>query len=353
MNLSESYKKRIKELAGLHEKKIVPFDLNNPSYKEAFLDRGDETEDTWNEYGAESVKNAIDEVKSLKFPLTIYRGLDIKNPEDFEINIDKNYIEGRSWTTNLNIAKSFGSGGYIVTAILQKDNIDWEGTISRRILHHALGEEEINVIDPRKLKIISIKKTSDVLKESTEISPPVIPNTMNFWHGGNLDSYDDIIAQKTGRYEYGPGLYATTSYEVVKRYAKGSRKLYLLTIEKGVDIEDAFIDLEKVTEFMNSYVIGSKRKPVMERLSKYIEDGKVPASIFNNLILNHQAIQSTKTKFLRSFLVSNGIDYEMVDNAFGFGEKMIVLYNMNKIINQIQIKPGDKIQVFDLPKNFN
>lgn len=218
---------------------------------------------------------------------------------------------------------------------------------------HAHESEDKGLNEVRMLVRKTLNESIKKYLNESDIIPPIISNTMNFWHGGNLDSYDDIIAQKTGRYEYGPGLYATTSYEVVKRYAKGSRKLYLLTIEKGVDIEDAFLDLEKVTEFMNLYVIGSKRKPVMERLSKYIEDGKVPASIFNNLILNHQAIQSTKTKFLRSFLVSNGIDYEMVDNAFGFGEKMIVLYNMNKIINQIQIKPGDKIQVFDLPKNFN
>lgn len=27
---------------------------------------------------------------------------------------------------------------------------------------------------------------------------PHIPGTMNFWHGGNLDYYDDTIAQKNG-----------------------------------------------------------------------------------------------------------------------------------------------------------
>jgi hypothetical protein len=194
---------------------------------------------------------------------------------------------------------------------------------------------------------------SEMLHLEDVIQPSTIPKTMSFWHGGNLDEYTDAIAQKNGRYEFGAGLYLTTSYEVVKRYARGSRKLYLITVEKGLDIDDAFLDLEKATSFINSYVLGAKRKVILQYLSKYIEDGKVPASIFNNIILNHKAIQSTKTKDLRNFLVDNGIDYEMVDNAFGFGEKMLVLYNMKKIVDVKQVKSKDKIEVFDLPKQFN
>jgi len=181
------------------------------------------------------------------------------------------------------------------------------------------------------------------------IVPPEIPGTMNFWHGGNLDEYNDMIAQKNGRYEYGPGLYATTRYETARNYSKGSRKLYLLTIEKGVDITDAFLEIEKVKEFINNYVIGSKRKEVWNFYQRHIQDNKIPADIFNNIILNNKAIQSTKTIYLRQFLIQNGIDYEIVNNPFGFGnENMIVLYNMKKLVNVIQIMPGDKIEQFDL-----
>jgi len=45
--------------------------------------------------------------------------------------------------------------------------------------------------------------------------------TMSFWHGGNLDDYDDVIAHKKGRSEFGPGLYLTTSWDVVQKYRKG------------------------------------------------------------------------------------------------------------------------------------
>lgn len=191
------------------------------------------------------------------------------------------------------------------------------------------------------------KAIRKILQESL-IVPPQIPGTMNFWHGGNLDEYNDSIAHRAGRYEYGAGLYLTSKYEVVKKYAKGSRKLYLITVQEGVDVNDAYLDLEKVKEFINYFVIGSKRKKLLQYLSKYIENNKIPADIFNNFILNNKAIQSTKTKDLRDFLTKNGIDYEIVDNAFGWGEKMMVLYNMKKIVNIIQVKSGDKITQFDL-----
>lgn len=56
----------------------------------------------------------------------------------------------------------------------------------------------------------------------------------------------------------------------------------------------------------------------------------------------------TNTQKLRQFYIDNGVDYEIIDNAFGWGEKMMVLYNMKKIVNVIQIKPGDKIEQYDL-----
>jgi len=216
---------------------------------------------------------------------------------------------------------------------LQKENV-------RKYIRNVLNEVAVNVK-------CTLKKTS--LKES-EIIPPSIPNTMNFWHGGNLDDYNDIIAQKNGRYEWGAGLYLITKYDVAAKYARGSRKLYIVTVEKGVDIDDALIDIEKAKQFVDTYVIKHLRKQIWERISnpKFVSDGKIMAYAFNNIILNEKAIKSTNTQYLRAFYVNNGIDYEVVDNPFGWGEKMLVLYNMKKIVNTIQIKPGDKISDYNM-----
>lgn len=181
------------------------------------------------------------------------------------------------------------------------------------------------------------------------ITPPNIPNTLNFWHGGNLSIYDeDHISNKKDRFKYGAGLYFTSSYDVVGKYIKGSRKLYLLTVEKGVDINTAYLNIEAAHGFIKQYIIGSKRKEIISSMEKYIKDGKIKANIFNNIILNSEAIKATNTKYMRSFYVENGIDYEIIDNAFGWGEQMMVLYNMNKIVNTIQVKAGDKIETYNL-----
>jgi hypothetical protein len=194
------------------------------------------------------------------------------------------------------------------------------------------------------LKLINIV---GLLNEET-IEPPNIPNSMNFWHGGNLGEYNDIIAQKNGRYEYGPGLYLITKYDIAKKYSKGSRKLYLVTVQNGNDINDAFLDENSVGTFIKHNVIGHMTKEVKERVLHHMKDGRIKAFIFNNIILNSKAIRPSKTQNLRQFFISNNIDYEIVNNAFGFGEKMMVLYDMKKIINIKQIKPMDEIVNYDL-----
>lgn len=191
------------------------------------------------------------------------------------------------------------------------------------------------------------KIVRNIIKESV-ISPPQIPGTMNFWHGGNLDEYNDLIAQKAGRYEYGPGLYITTKYDVAAKYSKGSRKLYLITVQEGVDINDAFFDINIAKDFVDKYVIKSKRKEVLERINKFDNEGKIKGYIFNNILINEKAVKPINTQKLRQFYIDNGVDYEIVENAFGWGEKMMVLYNMKKIVNIIQVKSGDKITQFDL-----
>lgn len=195
-------------------------------------------------------------------------------------------------------------------------------------------------------------KFTDFLNEN-KLTIPNIPNTMNFWHGGNLNSFDDIISQKNGRYEFGAGLYATTHYSTAEKYSRGSRKIYLLTVESGVDINYALLEPQAVKEFIDSYVIGRLRKGVWSRLQNYMKDGKIKAYVFDNIILNDKAIKPTNTRYLRQFYVDNGIDYNMVNNPFGWGEKMVVLYNMKKLVNTIQIKSTDHIEEYDLPTIFN
>ena len=157
--------------------------------------------------------------------------------------------------------------------------------------------------------------------------------TMIFWHGGNLDKYDDIISQKNGRYEYGSGLYLITHIDTAIKYAKGGRKLYKINVAKGIDINDALLDLNTCIEFINRYILINKRHFLINRIKEYLKDGKIRAFIFNNIILNNKLIKASNTKHLRQFYIDNNIDYDIISNSFGWGETMLVLYNMKKILN--------------------
>ncbi len=176
------------------------------------------------------------------------------------------------------------------------------------------------------------------------IVKPEIPNTMSFYHGGNLDRYEPSLAQKKGRYEYGAGLYLTTHYETAHKYSKGSRKMYLITVEKGTDINNAYLNIDRAKEFINKYAIANLRKELIKILDSYAKDTTIKAYIFNNILNNYKAIKPSNTNNVRDFFIENNIDYEIVDNAFGWGEQMMILYNMKKIVKSIIIKPNDKIQ---------
>lgn len=182
------------------------------------------------------------------------------------------------------------------------------------------------------------------------IAPSKEPNTMSLWHGGNIqDTYRETIDHKKGRWEYGPGLYLTTHYGTAVKYAKGSRKLWLVTITKGGDANDVFIPEEKVLTFVNTFVIKSKRKDIVASLDKFKKPAGVPAYIFINSIINNDAIKSIDTGLMREFLVDCGVDYYIVDNAFGWHERMIVLFNMKKLQSKEVVLPKDTIETFDLP----
>jgi hypothetical protein len=192
-----------------------------------------------------------------------------------------------------------------------------------------------------------LKKLAGLLTEGVD-NDISFENNMQFWHGGNLNDYDENIAQKNGRYEYGAGLYLTTHYDTALKYSKGSRKLYLITVDKGNDINNSFLNLDDVKEFVLNNVIKNKQKEILERLEKYNQENKIKAFIFNNIILNEKALKPKNTINLREFLINNNIDYEIVDNPFGWGEKMMVLYNMKKIKDIKQITSKDEITKYDL-----
>jgi hypothetical protein len=198
-------------------------------------------------------------------------------------------------------------------------------------------------------------KTLKQLRESWNLfEENNIPRTMKLWHGGRLDSsYEETISHKKGRWEYGPGLYLTTHYDTALKYSKGSRRLYQIEIAEGVNVDDSYIEIDTIKEFVDYYVIKNKRKEILSRLEKWTKNNKVNGTIFLNNIINNDAIKSVHTNILRKFFIDNEVDYNLVSNAFGWGEMVVVLFNMDKIISKRIVNPKEKIDQYDLPVEFS
>lgn len=177
--------------------------------------------------------------------------------------------------------------------------------------------------------------------------------TIQMYHGGNLeltprgtlhpDMFDKVPASK--RQEYGPGLYLTTSEKVVEKYAKGSRKLYKITLKRGRDISDVKLPISAIDELTES-MGKAKVKKIKERIegSRFEENGKVGAYIILNFCINDKLLQTERgRRGMRDFLVKHGIDYELHQSPFGWKESMIVLFNLKLIQKVEQLNKKDVI----------
>lgn len=180
------------------------------------------------------------------------------------------------------------------------------------------------------------------------ISPSREPNTLSLYHGGNLEA--EYKARKN-RIEYLPGLYLTTHLETARKYQKGSRKLYLITIRKGKDLRSIQLPCEKAIFYVNNNVPRSKRRVSIDNINSLSDNGQINASTFGNMLLNNNAVKDGLR--LKAFFIENGADYSIINNAFGWNERMIVLFNMSLIVDSKIIGPKDRFEVIDLPKEFN
>lgn len=181
------------------------------------------------------------------------------------------------------------------------------------------------------------------------IQPSSEPGTMSFWHGGKLDFYSEVTYKK-GRWEFGPGLYLTTNYSVAKKYSGGGRLLYMITIKKGTDIKDVSIPVADLNNFISDFVIKKYQNECRERFTKYLND--VPAETIQNVFVNHEYLKTNNVNELNKFLKKHSVDYDMMNRTLGYDNTMCVLYNTKLIVSTKVVTSKDKIEVFDLPDQF-
>ena len=181
--------------------------------------------------------------------------------------------------------------------------------------------------------------------------------TIRFWHGGNLDEiYDDVQSRK-GRTVFGIGLYLTTQYEVGKKYAKGNRKLYMVDIAKGNNLNytKKTIPIQTIKEFISSICSKAVAKDFFGKIEYYqskrpnITDMNI--QIFNNMCLNYEIIKPKYSNDYRKFLVKHGVDYEL-STSTTFNGYLMVLFNFNKIskVKRMVMKDVDELDSIDFDK---
>lgn len=184
-------------------------------------------------------------------------------------------------------------------------------------------------------------------------------NTLTLWHGGrDLEySYHSFQSSRKGKWEHGPGIYLTTHYERASSYAKGGGKTYLVEFSEGNNIENVYIPLSEIYEFVNLYVIKRKAKEVIDCIkdnSKRTSNGDtIKASYFLNIMINFDALSPAKTNNLNEFLVNHGADYSVVDNFGGRAETVFVIFN-NKLIHKVKSIPAKDVDLsqWELPVSF-
>lgn len=188
-----------------------------------------------------------------------------------------------------------------------------------------------------------------VIKEAEEVKD----KKNLFFHGGNLDKmdYQEIIAPKTGRFEYGIGLYLTTSREVAEKYSKGSRKLYLVELENNiVDLNSVKVNINDINNnlkvFLSKPDYQKLQKPLLSTVERTQKE-EINLGTLNIIMLNYRILKPKYAADIVKYFISKGADAYVDDNTFGWGEKTVVLFNFQKIKNIQKIDKNDK-QYFSL-----
>ena len=299
-----------------------------------------------------SVKKVTEDVKNL---LSKYNGdIVVTGPKKIKENSWGNNIT--KIASQIELHKSETNYVYIKIEWVPDTNFSDRINISVRYSRPSLGYgsgAEYSIVKNQYDNYSSLTRLeSDLDKIFNQITETTTSTqTMSLWHGGNLSDNLSLISRHPGRIEYGNGLYTTTHYHTATKYSKGSRKLYKIILEKGNDANDSFINYDNAIDFITKNISVNRKFELISILEKYHKNGSIPAYIFNNIVLDF--IPASRTKKLSQFLVDNGVDYITIPNAFGWKEMMIVIFNMKKIIDIKRINPKDKIEVFDLPTNFN
>jgi hypothetical protein len=181
-------------------------------------------------------------------------------------------------------------------------------------------------------------------------------NIFQMYHGGKRWSRipSEIIGSAQGRYEGGPGIYFTNSYETARQYAKGSRVVHLIDIDRNFkDISDISVPLENVIEFVKNCGGMPRKNTIIEALKNNalrMKQNVIGLDILNNLVVNYESGSGKVGIRVANYFVENGGDASVYNKSGD--ESWLIVFNPS-IIKKISVVNPSKINSdfqFMLPK---
>lgn len=163
------------------------------------------------------------------------------------------------------------------------------------------------------------------------------------YHGGKkwYSRPINLIPSKKNRKNYGTGIYTTNFLNTARNYAKGSRVVHLLDIDKNYkDIRNIQINVNEAIDFIKKLKGLRKKQELINQLDNYLQRvGKqeINLSILNNLIINNDAAPGILGKQVSDFLVSKGADAELINQSGN--EFWLLIFNPRIIKNFVIVDP--------------
>jgi len=178
---------------------------------------------------------------------------------------------------------------------------------------------------------------------------------VKFYHGGSslFNNEPKIMNTKKGRYEYGPGIYLTTSYDTARKYATGNKVVHLVGIyaNKIVLPIDIKIDLGDSIQLISKKISMSPkiREKMISDLKRSFERGHLTTNTVISLLVNNEALRGSAGTKVAEWLSEQGVtaDFNRMSN-----EEWLVVFNPSIISSSsiVSIKQvGSTEFPYDLP----
>jgi len=175
---------------------------------------------------------------------------------------------------------------------------------------------------------------------------------VRFYHGGSslFNTEPKIMDTKKGRYEYGPGIYLTTSYDTARKYAKGNKVVHLVEIKanKIVLPIDIKIELTDTIELISKKIsMSSKnREKMISDLKRSFEQRQyLTANTVISLLVNNEVLKGSAGPKVSEWLSHMGVtaDFNQMSN-----EEWLIVFNP-AIISSSSIVPVKQVGSIEFP----